>query len=278
MRRPARRGALGLPIPRACVSRHPRPGGPVRLRSQDGRQRPAAARRRHLQRPPQGGPAPHPWTNATRAGTDRSGQSLPGRTSAPAGHAARENEAGVADQRHRLCRRQSAESLRSLDTVPCRRARRPPCSSFPRTTGTAPMRPGFASLLTIMTLATPLAGQAAPGHVYWVGFYQALPGKAAAYSKALTDIADPVLDELVRRKQMISHVQLAQYTGAGENTNLVILEFPNWAALDTYEAKLEEASQAVLHKPWGEATAGFAELRRLVRLEIYTPVHDPLRR
>src|SRR5881392_2631167 len=46
MRRPARRGALGLPIPRACVSRHPRPGGPVRLRSQDGRQRPAAARRR----------------------------------------------------------------------------------------------------------------------------------------------------------------------------------------------------------------------------------------
>src|SRR2546430_94745 len=46
LRRPARRGALGLPIPRACVSRHPRPGGPVRLRSQDGRQRPAAARRR----------------------------------------------------------------------------------------------------------------------------------------------------------------------------------------------------------------------------------------
>src|SRR5438046_1551292 len=121
----------------------------------------------------------------------------------------------------------------------------------------------FSSLLTIMTLATPLAGQAAPGHVYWVGFYQALPGKAAAYNKALTDIADPILDELVRRKQMISHVQLAQYTGAGENTNLVILEFPNWAALD---------------KSWSEATAGFAELRRLVRLEIYTPVHDPLRR
>ncbi len=51
----------------------------------------------------------------------------------------------------------------------------------------------------------------------------------------------------------------------------MILEFPNWAALDTYEAKLEEASQVVLHKPWSEATAGFAELRRLVRLEIYTP-------
>lgn len=132
------------------------------------------------------------------------------------------------------------------------------------------MRCTLPTLFTVLTLATPLAGQAAPGHVYWVGFYQALPGQAAAYNKALSDIADPVLDELVRRKQMVSHVQLAQYTGAGENTNLVMLEFPNWAALDTYEARLDEASRAVLHKPWSEATAGFAELRRLVRIELYT--------
>jgi hypothetical protein len=132
------------------------------------------------------------------------------------------------------------------------------------------MRCPIPTLLTIFTLATPLAGQAGSGHIYWVGFYQALPGKAAAYNTALTDIADPVLDELVRRKQMVSHVQLAQYTGAGENTNLVILEFPNWAALDTYDAKLDEASRAVLHKPWSEAIAGFPELRRLVRIEIYT--------
>ncbi len=131
------------------------------------------------------------------------------------------------------------------------------------------MRCPLPTLLTIITLATPLAGQAAAGHIYWVGFYQALPGKVTAYNKALSDIADPVLDELVRRKQMVSHVQLAQYTGAGENTNLVILEFPNWAALDTYEANLDEASRAVLHKPWSEATAGFPELRRLVRIEIY---------
>jgi len=133
------------------------------------------------------------------------------------------------------------------------------------------MRPRVVCLLALCTLAGPLKAQATQGHVYWVGFYQALPGKAGAYNKALTDIADPVLDELVRRKLMVSHVQLAQYTGAGENTNLVILEFPNWAALDSYEAKLNEASQAVLHQPWGEATAGFADLRRLVRIEIYTP-------
>ena len=132
--------------------------------------------------------------------------------------------------------------------------------------------PPLLAALALTALAPPLPAQATPGHVYWVGFFQALPGKAAAYNKALTDIADPVLDELVRRKLMVSHVQLAQYTGAGENTNLVILEFPNWAALDTYEAKLEEAAQTVLHKPWSEATAGFAELRRLVRIEIYRPL------
>src|SRR5438034_507505 len=134
------------------------------------------------------------------------------------------------------------------------------------------MRPRVVYLLALCTLAAPLSAQATPGHVYWVGFYQALPGKAGAYNKALTDVADPVLDELVRRKLMVSHVQLAQYTGAGENTNLVILEFPNWAALDSYEARLNDASQAVLHKPWSEAAAGFAELRRLIRIEIYTPV------
>ena len=131
--------------------------------------------------------------------------------------------------------------------------------------------PPLLAAVALATLAHPLTAQTTPGHVYWVGFYQALPGKAGAYNKALTDIADPVLDELVRRKLMVSHVQLAQYTGAGENTNLVILEFPNWAALDTYEAKLDEASQAVLHKPWSEETAGFVELRRLVRIEIYRP-------
>ena len=129
--------------------------------------------------------------------------------------------------------------------------------------------PPLLAACALIAQAPSLTAQTAPGHVYWVGFYQALPGKAAAYNKALTDIADPVLDELVRRKLMVSHVQLAQYTGAGENTNLVILEFPNWAALDTYEAKLEEASQAVLDQSWSEATAGFAELRRLVRIEIY---------
>src|SRR6266404_7036783 len=78
--------------------------------------------------------------------------------------------------------------------------------------------PPLLAACALIAQAPSLTAQTAPGHVYWVGFYQALPGKAAAYNKALTDVADPVLDELVRRKLMISHVQLAQYTGAGERS------------------------------------------------------------
>ncbi len=137
------------------------------------------------------------------------------------------------------------------------------------------MRARVALAVAVYLLALPagpLASQAAQGHVYWVGFFEALPGKAAAYNRALTEIAAPVLDELVKRKQVVSHVQLAQSTSAGSDyTHLIILEFPDQAALDSYEARLNDASQAVLHKPWRDATAGFAELRRLVRIEIFTP-------
>ena len=45
------------------------------------------------------------------------------------------------------------------------------------------MRSSLPVLLATVALATPLAGQAAPAHIYWVGFYQALPGKAAAYNQ-----------------------------------------------------------------------------------------------
>src|SRR6266481_2856595 len=76
--------------------------------------------------------------------------------------------------------------------IGCSLPSRAPGSMFvpsPRT-GTSHMRCPLPTLLTLLTLATPLAGQAASGHIYWVGFYQALPGKAAAYNKALSDIAD----------------------------------------------------------------------------------------
>ena len=137
-------------------------------------------------------------------------------------------------------------------------------------------RLGAWAAVGLLTLtAAPLSGQAVPGHVYWVGFFQALPGQGAAYNRALADIAVPVLDELVKRKQMVSHVLLTRATGGSEYTHLVILEFPDQAALDSYDARLDAASQAVLHKAWRDAATGFSGLRRLVRVETFTTAAPP---
>src|SRR5438132_13511919 len=79
-------------------------------------------------------------------------------------------------------------------------------------------------LLAIITLATPLAGQAPPGHVYWTGFYQALPGKAAADNIARTsstDTAAPQAASAVRHAAAIpgsagqKHTQDTCSDGAG---------------------------------------------------------------
>ncbi len=132
------------------------------------------------------------------------------------------------------------------------------------------MRRGLPTLIALITLAAPLAGQAKPGHVYRLFYYEVLPGKGQAYNKMLADVATPVLDEMVRRKVIVSHLILDQSTGAGEYNLVGILELPNWAALDGFDAKLNEATQAVLHKSWSEATAGSFELRRFIRSQTYT--------
>ncbi len=133
-----------------------------------------------------------------------------------------------------------------------------------------PMRRSLPTLLALLALTAPLAGQAKPGHVYRVFYYDVLPGKGQAYNKLLADVAIPVLDELVRRKVIVSHLILTQSTGAGEYNLIGILELPNWAALDGFDAKLDGATQAVLHKSWSEATASSFELRRFLRSETYT--------
>ncbi len=133
------------------------------------------------------------------------------------------------------------------------------------------MRRSLPTLLALLTLAAPLGGQAKPGHVYGVGYYQVVPGKGDAYNKALTEIAFPVLDELVKRKAVVSYMELAQVAGAGEYSHIIVVEFSDWAALGAYFSRGNEAAQAVLHKSMSESFAGFPELRRFIRFETYRP-------
>ncbi len=134
------------------------------------------------------------------------------------------------------------------------------------------MRCALPTVLGLLTLAAPLASQAKPGHVYGISYYQALPGKGAAYNKALTEVVFPVLDEMVKRKTLVSYLSLNQVAGSGEYSHAFLLEFSDWAAFGTYEAKRNEATQAVHHKAWSEAIAGFPDLRRAIRSETYQPV------
>lgn len=132
------------------------------------------------------------------------------------------------------------------------------------------MRCTLPTLVGLLTLAAPLASQAKPGHVYVIGYYQALPGKGDEYNKALADVTIPVFNEMVKRNVIVSYLQLVQTAGSGEYTNVFVVEFANWAALDGSAAKLNDAAQATLHKSWSEASAGFPELRRTLRNEVFT--------
>jgi hypothetical protein len=133
------------------------------------------------------------------------------------------------------------------------------------------MRCALLTLVGLLTVAAPLAGQMRPGHVYAISYYQTLPGKGGAYSKSLGEVVLPVLEELVKRKTIVSYVALEQVTGAGEFSHVFIFEFSDWTAFGALPAKRNEAAQAVLHKSWDEAVAGFIELRRYLRSETYVP-------
>ena len=92
---------------------------------------------------------------------------------------------------------------------------------------------------------------------------------------------------VLRERGRLSQAEIARVTGLSRTTvHSLVAELKGWAMVQEVDAVqpdarggrpaiqlvLRDASQAVLHKPWSEAAAGFAELRRLIRIEIYTPV------
>ena len=62
----------------------------------------------------------------------------------------------------------------------------------------------------------------------------------------------------------MSFLALSKNTGSPNSTHLVLIEFPNWAALDGFPQKLDEASQAVHGRPFPEIVA-----------EHFVPHRDP---
>jgi hypothetical protein len=134
------------------------------------------------------------------------------------------------------------------------------------------MRFHWPFLLTLLSLAAPVFGQARQGHFYHVTYYQVRPGEEKAYDSALVDVVTPVFNELVKRKAVVSYLLLTKVAGSGENTHVVIVEVIRPSAEGKFQRELEAASQAVFHKSWSDATVRFPELRRYLHTELYTQV------
>ncbi len=128
----------------------------------------------------------------------------------------------------------------------------------------------LATLALCLATTVPAYGQADAEHVFLVSRYKAHPGQEAAYNRVLTEKARPVLDEAVRRGAIVSYLFLQQSMGAGENTHMVIIEFPTWAAVGTLDQNEAEIARELFGQSFAEWSGEFRPLREFLRSEIYT--------
>jgi len=136
---------------------------------------------------------------------------------------------------------------------------------------TRPARCPLPILFGLLALATPLFGQARPGHFYQVNYYQVRPGEEKAYDSALVNVVTPVFNEMVKRKAVVSYLLLTKIAGSGENTNIVLVEVATLTPAEgIFQTELDAASQALFHKSWNDLTVQFTELRRFTQAELYT--------
>ncbi len=112
--------------------------------------------------------------------------------------------------------------------------------------------------------------QTPDGEVYAIARYNAHTGQEAEYSQGYRDWLRPVFDDLVQQGAINGYRDLAKNTGTDDSTHLVIIVYPNWAALDSFGPKLDEASRRVLGRPWSEVVDDFNQMRDPAGSEIYT--------
>ena len=126
------------------------------------------------------------------------------------------------------------------------------------------------SALLVGALAIPeTVAQSEPGHVYTLRYHKVYPGKSAEYNAVYRDVVRPVLEKLKADGEIVSFLDLEETFGDQDATHIIIVEYENMAALDDGAAKLEAASQAVLGKPFQEATGDLTVLRKYTGTEIF---------
>jgi hypothetical protein len=133
----------------------------------------------------------------------------------------------------------------------------PPCGT--------PMPGSFSPILETVD-ALP-----ADGPIYVVYYWRARPGSLADYSAYIREFAEPI-DEEARKAGVFEEVRTytpAVVTGApgADWTHMRVFRLKNFAALDTFSAGLDAATQRLFPDPTSRPRS--AGLRDLVRQEIW---------
>ena len=139
----------------------------------------------------------------------------------------------------------------------------------------------FVSIAVFLSIFAfvPLAAQDDGPNVFEVTYYKAQQGKQAAYNAAVQEYVPPLYGELVRRGHLVSYQSLVQDAGAGDFTNLLILEFADWTAINDHtQAVRDDACRTVFAGlTCGEKMAEVEQrngerptLRTFIRREYYT--------
>ena len=139
------------------------------------------------------------------------------------------------------------------------------------------LRRGTLLTLAVLTLPANVLAQSEPGHIYEVSWYRAHPGVEAEYSEIYREYLRPVLDEMARRGDIVSYLDLVTTVGAiSEATHMLVVEYPNWAALDQLDARQDAAAEEVIGRSYSEVwEESVAPLRLHVRTEVYSSTAQP---
>ena len=139
------------------------------------------------------------------------------------------------------------------------------------------LRPGTLVALAVLSLPPSALAQSESGHVYEVSWYRAHPGVEGEYSEIYQEYIRPTYDEMIRRGTIVSYLDLVTTVGdTGEATHMLLVEYPNWAALDALEEKQDAAAMEVLGRPYNEIwEESVAPLRLQVRTQIYSSTLQP---
>jgi hypothetical protein len=126
---------------------------------------------------------------------------------------------------------------------------------------------------SLVAIAEPLAAEENP--VYLVYYWRARPGKAAAYSEYIKNVAEPI-DEEGRKAGVFEEVrtftqQIVTGAPGADWTHVRIFKLKSFASWDAFSRGLDEAAKRAFpdEEERRRLQAPAAELRDLVRQEIW---------